>query len=71
MTLERIIELGLITDDTEVWLRNSEHHALAHGNWYQDAILDLMGREIERFVWQENNKVYVDVKEESDGRKKD
>ena len=41
------------------------------GNWYQDSVLDFMGREIERFVWQENNKVYVDVKEESDGREKD
>ena len=71
MTLKRIIELELINDNTEVWIRNSAHYALAHANWYQDSVLDFMGREIERFVWQENNKVYVDVKEESDGREKD
>lgn len=71
MTLKRIIELELINDNTEVWIRNSAHYALAHGNWYQDSVLGLMGREIERFVWQENNKVYVDVKGEGNGREED
>ena len=54
MTLWKILELGLINDDTEVWIRHPNMHVLAHGNWYQD--------EIESFIWQDNNNFYVDLK---------
>lgn len=41
MTVSKIFtELGLINDNTEVWIRDNDLHVLAHGNWYQDNVLD-------------------------------
>lgn len=35
MTVSKIFtELGLINDNTEVWIRDNDLHVLAHGNWY-------------------------------------
>lgn len=62
MTISKIFEVGLINDDTEVWIRDSEFHVLAHGNWYQDNILDYLESEVESFTWQDDNKFYIDVK---------
>lgn len=40
MTVSKIFtELGLINDNTEVWIRDNDLHVLAHGNWYQDNVL--------------------------------
>ena len=63
MTLEKIYEMGLIKDNTEIFIRQGEgSHVLAHGNWYQDDILDYMHHEVESFTWQDDNKLYIDVK---------
>ena len=64
MTLEKIYEMGLIKDNTEIFVRQGEgFHVLAHGNWYQDDVLNYMHHEIESFTWQDDNKLYIDVKE--------
>ena len=43
MTIKQILEKGLIKDNTEVWIRQGDgFHVLAHGNWYQDDILEHM-----------------------------
>ena len=63
MTLEKIHEMGLIKDDTEIFVRQGEgFKVLAHGNWYQDNVLEHMNREVESFTWQDDNKIYIDVK---------
>lgn len=63
MTIKQILETGLIKDDTEVWIRQGEgFHVLAHGNWYQDDVLEHMNREVESFTWQDDNNFYIDVK---------
>lgn len=63
MTIKQILEMGLIKDDTEVWIRQGDgFHVLAHGNWYQDNVLEHMNREVESFTWQDDNKIYIDVK---------
>lgn len=63
MTLEKIYEMGLIKDDTEIFIRwGNGFYVLAHGNWYQDDILNYMHREAESFTWRDDNKLYVDVK---------
>lgn len=55
--------MGLIKDNTEIFIRQGEgFHVLAHGNWYQDDILDYMHHEVESFTWQDDNKLYIDVK---------
>ena len=62
MTLEKIYEIGLIKDDTEIFVRHSEgFKILAHGNWYQDNVLEYMHHEVESFTWQDDNKIYVDL----------
>ena len=63
MTIKQILETGLIKDNTEVWIRQGDgFHVLAHGNWYQDDILEHMNREVESFTWQDDNNFYIDVK---------
>lgn len=62
MTLRKIFDLGLVNDDTEVWVRDPDLHVLAHGNWYQDNILEYLDHEVECFTWQDDNNFYVDLK---------
>lgn len=63
MTVKNILDLGLIKDDTEVFVRADEDFTvLAHGNWYQDNVLEYMQRKVTSFTWQDDNKIYIDVK---------
>ena len=62
MTLEKIYEMGLINDNTEVFIRDSEFHVLSHGNWYQDEVLEYTDYEIESFTCQDDDKIYIDLK---------
>ncbi len=63
MTLNKILlELGLINDDTKVWIRDTDMRVLAGGNWYQDNVLNYVDREVESFTWQDDNYFYVDLK---------
>lgn len=63
MTLEKIYYMDLIKDNTEIFIRSDEgFQVLAHGNWYQDDILEYVHREVTSFTWQNDNKIYIDVK---------
>ena len=62
MTIGKIFEMGLINDDTSVWIRDNGSHVLAHGNWYQDDILKYEDKEAESFTWQDDNHFYIDLK---------
>lgn len=63
MTLEKINEMGLIDDRTEIVIREGEGFGtLARGNWYQDDILAYEDHEVESFTWQDDNRIYIDVK---------
>lgn len=62
MTLEKIYDMGLIKDDTEIYIRKGIFRVIESGNWYQDNVLDHMKDEIECFTWQDDNKLYIDVK---------
>ena len=63
MTINKIFELGLIHDKTSIWIRDKELHVLAHGNWYQDHILEYEDRKVESFTWQDDNQFYIDLKD--------
>lgn len=62
MAVSYILELGVINNDTEIYIRDGESNVLAQGIWYQDAIQDFSDREVESFTWQDDNKAYIDVK---------
>lgn len=62
MAVEYFLELELVENDTEVFIRDTNCNVLAHGNWYQDVIQDFSDRDVESFTWQDDNKVYIDVK---------
>lgn len=62
MNLSKIIELGLVNDGTEIWCRDRDMHVLAHGNWYQDNVLEYRHREIESFTWQDDDELFIDLK---------
>lgn len=62
MTLEKLYDMELVKDDTEIYIRDTDMNLLTSGNWYQDIVLDHMKDEIECFTWQDDNKLYIDVK---------
>ena len=51
-----------VNDDTEVWIRDPDLHVLAHGDWYQDNILEYLDHELESFTWQDDDNFYIDVR---------
>lgn len=61
MTLEKLFFMGLIGDNTEVFIRDTGFHVLAHGNWYQDNVLEYTHHEVESFTWQDDEKIYIDL----------
>ena len=63
MTIEKLYKMNLINDDTELFIRDNDFNVLTHGNWYQDNVLDFLDHVIESFTWQDDNKIYIDVKE--------
>lgn len=63
MTLSKILEMGLIKDDTTIIIRNEDLSPLTGGNWFQDNVLNYINNEIESFTWQDDNTIYIDIKE--------
>ena len=62
MTIERLIDLGIINNTTEIYIRNMEFGLITKGGWYQDSILEHLEDEIDSYTWQDDDKVYVDLK---------
>lgn len=62
MTLEKLYDMGLVKDDTKIYVRDNEYNLIASGNWYQDNVLDHMQDELEAFTWQDDRKIYIDTK---------
>lgn len=62
MTLEKIFDAELIKGDTEIYIRDKGMNLIAQGRWFQDNVLDHIEDEIECFTWQDDNKLYIDVK---------
>ncbi len=67
MNTQQIFELGIINDDTEIFIRNdvstTGFEILAKGNWYEDHILEYSNEKypVVSFTWQDNNKLYIDI----------
>lgn len=63
MTLRKICELGLIKEDTEIFIRQGDgFYTAAHGNLHQADVVNYMDTEVECFTWQDDNKFYIDLK---------
>lgn len=62
MKVFQIIELYIVTNETKIFIRDENLHVLANGNWFNDNVLDCLDYEVESFTWQDDNKIYVDVK---------
>lgn len=64
MTVQRIFEeTGLIDDNTMICIRKGFSWVISKGYWYQHNILKYENREVESFTWEDDNKVYIDLKE--------
>ncbi len=61
MTVSNLHELGLITDNTEIFIRDEYLKLIAHGSWYEDEILEYSNTEVESFSWQDDDKVFIDI----------
>lgn len=62
MTVEKLVDLGIINDTTENYIRDMNFGLITKGNWFQDNVLDRIKDEIDSFTWQNDNRVYVDMK---------
>lgn len=65
MKVKDFYELGLIKDNTKVWIRSTggfKMKVLAYGNWYHDDVLKYIGHEVESFIWQDDDTVFIDIK---------
>ncbi|MDE7266089.1 MAG: hypothetical protein K2N89_01325 [Lachnospiraceae bacterium] len=62
MTIGKIYETGLIKDETDIFIRERDFNIIAQGKWYEDRILDYANMEVKSFTWQDDGKVYIDVK---------
>lgn len=62
MTLEKLFDMELVKGDTEIYIRDKDMNLLTSGRWFQDKVLDHIEDEIECFTWQDDNKLYIDVK---------
>ncbi len=63
MKIYDVLKLGIIKDDTEVYIRDENFNVLAKGNWYEDHILDytIETYPVESFTWEDDNKIYIDI----------
>lgn len=62
MTLRKILELGLIKDDTEIWVRDPNLHVRVHGDREQENVQEYLDAELECFTWQDDDNFYIDLK---------
>lgn len=62
MTIEKLVDMKVINNTTEVYVRNMEFGLIVKGNWFQDNVLEHIKREIDTYTWQDDNKVYIDLK---------
>lgn len=62
MTIEKLIDMEIINDKTEIYVRDTDFGLITHGNWFQDNILDYVQDKIDCFSWQDDNRVYIDLK---------
>lgn len=63
MKVNEIFKLGIIEDDTEIFIRDTDFNLLAHGNWYEDHILEYSIEEYiaDSFTWESGNKIFIDI----------
>lgn len=61
MVIRDFLFSGLINDETEIIVRDDDFHVVAHGNWYQDNVLDYMHCIVDTFTCQGDNKIYFDL----------
>ena len=62
MTLRKIFGLGLVNDDTEIWVRDSDMRVLVHGDWNRELVLEYLDSEVECFTWQDDDNFFIDLK---------
>lgn len=64
MTLKNLLikHNELVNNETFIYVRNEENTSLlTSGNWYQDNVLHYFQKEISRFTWKNDNKLYINL----------
>ncbi|QHJ85066.1 MAG: hypothetical protein [Bacteriophage sp.] len=62
MKVQEILLMDLVTDNTEIFIRNQNFGVLTQGKWYQKNVSGYLGYVVEGFTWQDDDKVYIDLK---------
>ena len=61
MTLRKIIDLGFINPDTEIWVRNPDMRVIYHGDFERDVIQEFFDFALKSFTWQDDDNFYIDL----------
>lgn len=62
MNVKDILFSEFVDDKTIITIRNNHFEFLAKGNWYQDHILDYKAHKAEAFSWQDDNHIFITIK---------
>ncbi len=63
MDTSEIFEMGIIDDNTQIIIRDTDSHVLAKGHWYEDHVLKYseVGYTADSFTWESGDRVFIDV----------
>lgn len=62
MTISKLYHAGIVKGETKIIVRTG-FGVITAGNWFMDNILEYMDKELEAFTWQDDGKVFADLKE--------
>ncbi len=62
MKVSEILSVVMVKHTKEVIIRDSDMNVLDHGPWHQENIMKYMARVAEGFAWQDDGKLYIDLK---------
>lgn len=64
LTLEGLLKRDrMITDDTQIIIRDSKNNAVAVGKWFEDGILEKADKPVESLsYWVDRNRLHIALK---------
>ena len=64
LTLEGLLKgHRMITDDTQIIIRDSKNNVLAVGKWFEDGILEKADKPVESLsYWADRNRLHIALK---------
>mgnify|MGYP001067641301 FL=1 len=62
MKVSEILSVVIVKHTQEVIIRDSDMNVLDRAPWTQESIMKYMNHEAESFAWQDDGKLFIDLK---------